>query len=192
MLAERLKDYQIILASGSPRRQELLRGLDIDFKIELRPIDEQFPEHLKGHEITDYLAELKASAFQDLHDNQLLITSDTIVWHNGKALNKPSDSAFAKAQLRTLSGSVHKVITSVCFTSQDRQKTIHDVTEVHFKKLSESEIEYYVENYHPMDKAGAYGVQEWIGYIGVKKLVGSYYNVMGLPLDKVYKVLQEW
>ena len=169
-----------------------MKGLDIDFEIEVRSVDEHFPDHLKGHQITDFLAELKASAFQNLQENDLLITSDTIVWHDGKALNKPIDHAFAKAQLRTLSGSIHEVITSVCFASIDRQKTIHDTTQVHFKELSDTEIDYYVDNYKPMDKAGAYGVQEWIGYIGVKQLVGSYYNVMGLPLDKVYDVLKEW
>jgi septum formation protein len=192
MLAEKFKHHTVILASGSPRRQELLRGLDIDFDIETRPVNEVYPDHLKGHEITDHLAKLKASAFENLAENEILITSDTIVWLNDKAMNKPRDIAFAKAQLQALSGSTHEVITSVCFTTHQRQQTIYDITEVQFKNLSTEEIDYYLDRYKPMDKAGAYGVQEWIGFIGVEKLTGSYFNVMGFPLHKVYEVLKQW
>ncbi|WP_405376751.1 Maf family nucleotide pyrophosphatase [Nonlabens sp. Asnod3-A02] len=193
MLANKFKDTEIILASQSPRRQELLKGLDIDFKIETRPVDEVYSDRLKGHEITDYLSILKASAFKnDLKENELLITSDTIVWFNDAPLEKPKSATHAREMLNSMSGDFHEVYTSVCFTTSQRQHVINDVTKVHFAPLSEEEIDYYVTNYKPFDKAGAYGVQDWLGYAAVTRLEGCYYNVMGLPLPKVYKFLKEF
>lgn len=189
MLKERLKKYNIILASGSPRRQSLLKELNIDFKIEVREIEESYSEKLQAAEITDYLSKLKASAFDDLSNNELLITSDTIVWKNNRAIGKPKNLEDAKKMLGGLSDGMHEVITSVCFTTTKFQRTINDVTKVYFKELSISEIDYYLKNYKPFDKAGSYGIQEWIGYIAITRLEGSYFNVMGLPIHKVYKVL---
>jgi septum formation protein len=192
MLANKFKDIDIILASQSPRRQELLKGLDIDFRIETRPVNEVYDASLKTHQITDYLALLKASVFKkDLEENQLLITSDTIVWYGNAALEKPKDTAHAKKMLSSLGGSIHEVYTSVCFTTANRQQVIHDVTKVHVSQLSDEEINYYVQKYQPFDKAGAYGIQDWLGYTSVTKIEGCYYNVMGLPLPMVYKFLKE-
>jgi len=191
MLKEFLKDYNIILASGSPRRQEFFKELGMDFSIEVREIEENFPQHLMRSEITDYLAELKASAFDDLSDNDVVITSDTIVWKDNKAIGKPKDFGDARRMLQNLSGEMHEVITSVCFTGKKFQKTINDTTKVWFKVLSDAEINYYLTKYKPFDKAGSYGVQEWIGYIAIDKLEGSYFNVMGLPTHLVYKALME-
>lgn len=191
MLKEKFKNTDIILASQSPRRQELLKGLDIDFKIETRPVDEVYPANLKGSEITDYLSLLKASAFKDdLKDHQLLITSDTIVWFKDAPLEKPKSEQHAIDMISSMSGNVHEVFTSVCFTSTKQQTVINDCTKVHFASLTTEEIEYYVKTYQPMDKAGAYGVQDWLGYAAVKKLEGCYYNVMGLPLPMVYGFLK--
>jgi septum formation protein len=193
MLAQKFKNTHIILGSQSPRRQELLKGLDIDFTIETRPVNEVYDEQLVAGEITAYLARLKATAFAgDLAANQLLITSDTIVWQRGNALEKPTSSAHAKSMLSQLSGASHEVYTSVCFTSTTKQQCITDCTTVYIKPLTTAEINYYIANYKPMDKAGAYGVQDWLGYVAVEKLVGCYYNVMGLPLPKVYDVLKEF
>jgi septum formation protein len=191
MLKESLKDFNLILASGSPRRQDFFRELGMDFSIEVREIEETYPDSLKGSEITDYLARLKATAFDDLHERDLVVTSDTIVWKDNIAIGKPKDFEEAKAMLKNLSSNMHEVITSVCFTSRDFQKTINDTTKVWFKELSEEEINYYLSNYKPYDKAGSYGVQEWIGYIAIEKLEGSYFNVMGLPTRLVYKSLLE-
>jgi septum formation protein len=191
MLADKFATTEIILASQSPRRQELLKGLDIDFKIETRPVDEVYSSDLKRQEITNYLSILKASAFKnDLKNNQLLITSDTIVWFNEEALGKPKNADHAKEILTSMSGHSHEVFTSVCFTTTQRQEVIYDLTKVYFAKLSEEEIDYYVRHYQPFDKAGAYGVQDWLGYAAVKRLEGCYYNVMGLPLPKVYEFLK--
>ncbi|MFD1293996.1 Maf-like protein [Lutibacter holmesii] len=190
MLSKKLKNKHIILASGSPRRQELLKGLDIDFSIKVKSIDEVYPQSLKAEEITNYLAELKAEAFDNLlKDNEIVITSDTIVWHQDKPLEKPKNEAQAIEMLQELSNKVHKVITSVCIKSNDKQKVFFDVTKVHFKALTNNEISYYVKKYKPFDKAGSYGIQEWIGFIGVTKLEGSYFNVMGLPVHKLYEEL---
>jgi septum formation protein len=191
MLKEFLKDYNIILASGSPRRQEFFKELGMDFSIEVREIEENFPQHLMRSEITDYLAKLKASAFDDLSNNDIVITSDTIVWKDDMAIGKPKDFSDARRMLQNLSGEMHEVITSVCFTGKKFQKTINDTTKVWFKVLSDAEINYYLTNYKPFDKAGSYGVQEWIGYIAIDKLEGSYFNVMGLPTRLVYKTLME-
>ena len=191
MLRAKLKDYKIILASGSPRRQDLFKNLDIDFSIDVREVDESYPPDLKGIEITDHLARLKATAFDTINSNEIIITSDTLVWKDGIAIGKPANLAEAKKMLRNLSGEMHEVITSVCFTVINFQKVIHDTTKVWFKTLTEDEIDYYLNAYNPLDKAGSYGVQEWIGYIGIDRLEGSYFNVMGLPTRLVYKTLME-
>lgn len=190
MLQNKLKQYKLILASGSPRRQQFFKDLELDFEIRLKEIEEIFPLELKADQITDYLAKLKANAFEgELNENEILITSDTIVWHNNKALGKPKDKEDAIAILKSLSNTTHDVITSVCFKTNLKTEVISETTKVTFNDLSDEAILYYIENYKPYDKAGAYGIQEWIGFIGVSKIEGSYANVMGLPVDKVYKYL---
>ncbi len=190
MLREKLINYNVILASGSPRRQQFLRDLDIDFEIRLREVEEIYPETLKEKEITEYLSKLKSDAFDgDLRPGDLLITSDTIVWFEEKALGKPKDYQDAFLMLQSLSGKTHMVITSVTFRTLDSIDTISETTYVTFNALNEEAIRYYLDNYHPFDKAGSYGIQEWIGFIGVSKIEGSYANVMGLPVDKVYQYL---
>ena len=191
MLKNKLRNYNVILASASPRRQFLLRELNIDFRVEVRSIDESYPAGLNPSEITDYLSQLKAAVFTNLEEKDILITSDTIVWHQDRVLGKPTDFKEAKVMLEALSGGMHEVVTSVCFTSKSFQKTITDITQVWFKQLSKEEIDYYVKTYKPLDKAGSYGIQEWIGYIGIEKIYGCYFNVMGLPLPLVYKTLTE-
>ena len=190
MLQDKLKHYKLILASGSPRRQQFFKDLELDFEIRLKEIEEIFPIELKADQITAYLAKLKASAFEgELNDTEILITSDTIVWHNNKALGKPKDKEDAFAILKSLSNSTHDVITSVCFKTNLKTEIITERTKVTFNELTDEAILYYIDNYKPYDKAGAYGIQEWIGFIGVSKIEGSYANVMGLPVDKVYKYL---
>ncbi|UFH34586.1 Maf-like protein [Flavobacterium acetivorans] len=190
MLKNKLKSYQLILASGSPRRQQFFKDLDLDFEIRLKEIEEIYPPELKGAEITNYLAELKANAFEgELKENEILITSDTIVWHNEEALGKPKDKQDAFEILKSLSNSTHDVITSVCFKTKSETTLLCETTKVTFNELSDDEILYYIDNYEPFDKAGAYGIQEWIGFIAVSKIEGSYANVMGMPVDKVYKYL---
>lgn len=190
MLSEKLKDYNIILASGSPRRHQFFKELDINFKVDVRPIEEVFPNHLKAEEITNYLAALKSEPFKaSLQEKDILITSDTIVWHNNEQLGKPKDAADAIKMLTKLSDSWHQVATSACFTSKNKQITESHITKVKFKALSLEEITYYVENYKPLDKAGAYGIQEWIGLIAIEEIIGSYPNVVGLPTHLVYKTL---
>ena len=190
MLREKLKNYKIILASGSPRRQQFFRDLDINFEIRLKEIEEIYPPNLTEEDITDYLAVLKSDAFEgELLENEILITSDTLVWHDNKALGKPIDYDDALKMLQSLSGRTHKVITSVCFKRKDKSEVISETTWVTFNSLSEAEIRYYLDRYKPFDKAGSYGIQEWIGFIGVAKIEGSYANVMGLPVDKVYQYL---
>jgi septum formation protein len=189
MLKQKLKDYHVILASGSPRRQQFFKDLDIDFTIQLKEIEEIYPEELKGAEITDYLADLKSKAFTNLQERDLLITSDTIVWLEEKALGKPKDAKEAFKMLSALSGKKHEVITSVSIKSISFQKMIHAITTVSFKQLSTDEIQYYINKYKPFDKAGGYGIQEWIGFIGIDKIEGSYFNVVGLPVHKLYKEL---
>lgn len=186
MLKEKLKNYHIILASGSPRRQQFFKDLDIDFTIDVKKVDEIYPDTLKGTEITDYLADLKSKAYH-LSEKDLLITSDTIVWLNDEALGKPKDAADAFTMLRKLSGKKHEVITSISIKNTHFQKIINDVTTVSFKELSDEEINYYIKNYKPFDKAGAYGIQEWIGFIAIDKIEGSYFNVVGLPVHKLYQ-----
>ncbi len=192
MLKEKLKKYTIILASGSPRRQQFFRDLDIDFEIRLKEIEEIFPPNLIEEDITDYLAVLKSDAFEgDLVENDILITSDTIVWHKNKALGKPKDYDDAFQMLQSLSNATHKVITSVCFKTKHKTEVLSETTKVTFHLLSDDEIHYYLKEYSPFDKAGSYGIQEWIGYIGVAKIEGSYPNVMGMPMDKVYHYLNQ-
>lgn len=191
MLKEKLKNYNIILASGSPRRQQFFNDLDINFTINVKKVDEHYPSDLKGIEITEYLSKLKVAAFTAITENELIITSDTIVWKENKAIEKPSNFEEAKKMLQSLSNTKHQVITSVCFTSKNFQKMVTDTTQVWFKKLSNQEIDYYLTHYKPYDKAGSYGIQEWIGYIGIEKIEGSYFNVMGLPTHLVYKTLME-
>ena len=190
MLNEKLKKHRIILASGSPRRQEFFKNLGLDFEIQLKPVKEEYPPRLTHFEISNYLAELKALPFKkQLLPNDILITSDTIVWNDNTALGKPRDADDAFRILKSLSNQTHEVITSVCFTSTNFEKTLHDITKVSFKELSDEEILFYIKTYKPFDKAGAYGIQEWIGQIGVTKIEGSYFNVMGLPVHLVYKTL---
>lgn len=190
MLREKLRGYKVILASGSPRRQQYLRELDIDFEIRLKDVEEIYPPELQGSEITDFLAELKAQAMTDsLSDDEILITSDTIVWHEGKALGKPADHEDAFTMLQSLSGKTHEVITSVCIKNAGNSETFNETTKVTFNKLSDEEIKYYLDNYRPYDKAGAYGIQEWIGLVAIARIEGSYATVVGLPVDRVYQSL---
>jgi len=183
---------KIILASGSPRRQQFLKELELDFEIQLKSVDEIYPEGLKGSEITDFLAVLKAEAFKNsIQEKEVVITSDTIVWHKKKALGKPRNETEAKQMILSLSNDWHEVISSVCFTTMHKQITKHYVTKVHFKMLTEQEVNHYVLRYKPLDKAGAYGIQEWIGLIGIDKIEGSYFNVVGLPTHLVYETLNE-
>jgi len=189
MLQKLLSKYTIVLASGSPRRQAFFKELEIPVKIDVRKVDEVYPKHLQKEEITNYLAQLKAKAFTSIEDNTIVITSDTIVWHKGKALEKPKNEEEAYEMLQTLSGKKHKVITSVCFTNKHFQKTLHSTTKVWVKPLLDSEIKHYIQHYNPYDKAGSYGIQEWFGYIAISKIKGSFFNVMGLPTHLVYKTL---
>ncbi|PQJ81680.1 Maf family nucleotide pyrophosphatase [Polaribacter glomeratus] len=189
MLREKLKNYNLILASASPRRQQFFKDLDIDFTIQLKQVDEVYPQELKRSEITDYLADLKSKAFTDLSEKDLLFTSDTIVWLENKALGKPKDKQDAFNMLRALSGKRHDVITSISIKSKHFQKIVNDTTIVTFKEITDEEIKYYIKNYIPLDKAGAYGIQEWIGFIAIEKIEGSYFNVVGLPVHKLYEEL---
>lgn len=186
-------DYHIILASNSPRRRELLSGLGLDYEVRTLPgIDESYPDTLSGEEIPVYISSQKASAYLDaLKENELLITADTIVWLDGRVLGKPSDEEEACQMLRALSGKTHQVITGVTLATTSFQKSFASVSQVTFASLTEEEIKYYVTHYHPMDKAGSYGVQEWIGFIGVERIEGSYFNVMGLPVQRLYRELKE-
>lgn len=183
---------KLILSSNSPRRKELLAGLDIPFEVRVvEGIDESYPESLPTEEIAAYIAEKKANAYQVV-DDEVLITADTIVVLDNQVLGKPADAEEARAMLRLLSGKTHLVITGVCLKGYDKQRVFSVTSEVIFKELSEGEINYYVDNYKPFDKAGAYGIQEWIGYIGVTGLKGSYFNVMGLPVQRIYEELSHF
>lgn len=190
MLNDKLKDYNIILASASPRRHAFLKSMNIDFEVRLHPVEEVYPSNLKGTEITDYLAILKAQAFKNqLKEKDILITSDTIVWLDGKAVEKPKDKDDAFIMISSLSNKTHEVMTSICFTQSTQQKVVNTTTKVTFKALSDDEIWYYVNTYKPLDKAGAYGIQEWIGAIGITNIEGSYNNVVGLPTHLLYETL---
>lgn len=188
-----LPDYNYILSSKSPRRQELLRSLGVDFQVILKEIEEDYPEVLYKEQIPVFLAKLKAKHFlNDLKENDLLITADTIVWFNDEVLGKPENETEAIKTLQKLSGHEHQVISGVCLTSVQKQKSFYSVTNVQFKQLSLNEIEYYVSEFKPFDKAGAYGIQEWIGYIGITHIEGSFYNVMGLPIQQLYTEIQKF
>lgn len=190
MLNEKLKDYNIILASASPRRHAFLKSMNIDFEVRLHPVDEVYPDTLKGTEITDYLAKLKAEAFKrQLKEKDILITSDTIVWLDNKPVEKPKDKDDAFRMIKSLSNKTHEVMTSICFTQSTQQKIVNTITKVTFKALTDDEIWYYVNTYEPLDKAGAYGIQEWIGAIGITNIEGSYNNVVGLPTHLLYETL---
>lgn len=191
LLQDRLKDYRLILASGSPRRQNFFKAMGFEFELDVRPVNEVYSSDLKREQITNYLAKLKADAFTDLQDKEIVMTSDTIVWFNDKPMEKAADRDEAIAMLQALSGNYHEVFTSVCFTTKERQIIDHDRVKVWFNELSTEEIEHYVDHYKPFDKAGSYGIQDWLGYIGVPKIEGSFFTVMGLPTHLVYKALNE-
>jgi len=192
-MLDHLKNYHIILASQSPRRQELLRGLNIPFEVKVIEVEETYPKGLVGVDIPMYLSEKKANAFNGLMDETtMLITADTIVWHEGKVFGKPTDRKNATAMLKALSGKTHQVITGVCISTLQKRKVFSVISEVRFASLNSSEIEYYLDNYQPYDKAGSYGVQEWIGFVGVEFIEGSYFNVMGLPIQRLYNELKNW
>ena len=185
--------FNIILGSSSPRRNELLKSLGFDFVINPSNADEDYPLNLKGHEIPVFLAKKKASSFNGvLTETDLLITADTIVWCEGEIFNKPINFEEGKLMLQTLSGKMHEVFTAVCLKSANKQIIFYDATKVYFKKFTNEEIEYYLNKYKPYDKAGSYGVQEWIGYIGIEKIEGSFYNVMGLPVKKLHEELMKF
>lgn len=188
-----MKPFNIILGSQSPRRRELMAGLDIPFTCVTIDADESYPQDLQAGDIPLYISRAKARAYINfLQENDLLITSDTIVWLNGEMLGKPTDEADARAMLARLSGRTHEVYTAVCFVDRNGElDTLVDCTKVTFKTLSKEEIDYYVSKYRPLDKAGGYGVQEWIGYVGVTKMDGSYFNVMGFPICRVYETLSQ-
>lgn len=192
MLREKLKDTRLILASGSPRRQQFFSELDVDFEIRLKEVEEIFPPELQAEEITNYLAILKANAFEsELVKGDLLVTSDTIVWHKGNCLGKPKSKEDAVDMITSLSGSTHEVITSICFKTVDYTEVVFEKTKVTFELLNKEAIDYYVEKYHPFDKAGSYAIQEWIGSVGISKIEGSYTNVVGMPMHLVYQKLMQ-
>lgn len=192
-MLDNLKKYHIILASNSPRRRELLSGLGVDYEVRTLPgVDESYPDTLSGEDIPVYISREKAAAYlPSIAPDELIITADTIVWLDGRVLGKPADEADACRMLRELSGRTHQVITGVTLSTAAFQKSFAVTSEVEFAPLTEEEIMYYVDHYRPLDKAGAYGVQEWIGFIGVRRLSGSYFNVMGLPIQRLYQELKE-
>lgn len=191
-MLDNLKKYRIILASNSPRRKELLSGLGVEYEIRTLPdVDESYPDALQGGDIPLYIAREKAAAYRELlKPDELMITADTIVWLDGRVLGKPRDREDALQMLRDMSGRTHEVFTGVCLTTTVWQRSFTSQTEVRFAALTEDEIEWYVDKYQPMDKAGAYGVQEWIGYVGVEYIAGSYFNIMGLPVQRLYRELK--
>ena len=191
-MLDNLKKYKIILASASPRRRELLAGLDVDFEVRALPdVDESFPADLQAGDIPLYISKKKADAYRpSMADDELVITADTIVWLDGKALGKPADEKEAFAMVRNMSGKTHSVFTGVTITTKSVQRCFVAQSDVTFANLADDEIEYYIAKYKPMDKAGAYGAQEWIGYIGMSNIVGSYFNVMGLPVQRLYSELK--
>lgn len=192
IMLDNLKEYKIILASNSPRRKELLGGLGITYEVKTLPdIDESYPEGLDAEEIPLHIARNKADAYRSMmQPNELIVTADTIVWLDGMVLGKPKDETDACRMLRCLSGKTHQVVTGVCLTTLEKQRCFATVTDVTFAELTEEEINYYVSRYRPLDKAGAYGIQEWIGYIGVQNISGSYFNVVGLPIQRLYTELK--
>lgn len=188
-----LKGYKLVLASQSPRRRELLKGLDMEFSTCSVDADESFPAELKGADAVQYICKAKANAYKPLlNNNTIAITADTVVILDDKIIGKPKSYEEAFSMIRSLSGRVHEVITAVCIFSKEKCKEFYASTEVHFSDITDEEIEYYIAKYKPFDKAGSYGVQEWIGYIGIEKIVGSYFNVMGLPVKRLYDELKEF
>lgn len=190
---ENIQHYKIVLSSNSPRRRELLSGLNLEYTVRVLPdIDESYPDTLKGEEIPMYISREKAKAYRNsMAEDELIITADTVVCINEKVLGKPRTQEEAKEMLRELSGKTHQVITGVCLMTCGLQRTFSATTQVTFDVLTEDEIEFYVEKFRPLDKAGAYGVQEWIGFVGVSRLEGSYFNVMGLPVQRLYQELKK-
>jgi len=190
MIFQELKKYKFILASKSPRRQYLLKELGLDFEVSTKEVDESFSNELKAQDIPLFLCNKKAEAFVgDIDENTIVITADTIVWIENQVLNKPENYEDAVRMLKMLSGKKHEVYTGVCLKSKHKTKSFYALTNVYFKELTDNEIEYYIKNYNPYDKAGSYGAQEWIGYIAVKKIEGTYFNVMGLPVHELYEEL---
>jgi septum formation protein len=193
MIIDKLNDFNIILASRSPRRQQLLRELGLKFDVVIKEYEEIYPEDLTGEEIARYIAHEKAASFKDgLSDNEIVIAADTIVWCNNKVLGKPLDREDAKRILKEISGNTHEVITGVSLLSKSKELTFSDSTKVTFEALSEEEICYYIDKYGPFDKAGAYGIQEWIGILACSHIDGSYFNVVGLPVQRLYAELQRF
>lgn len=188
------RDYHIILASNSPRRKELLAGIDVNFDVRVIPdIDESYPASLPTKDIAEYISRKKAAVYrQQMAADELIITADTIVVLDSEVMGKPHDEADASRMLRELSGRTHQVITGVTLTTTDRQQSFSVETDVTFKSLTDEEINYYIQHYKPFDKAGAYGIQEWIGHIGVTAMKGSYFNVMGLPVQRIYEALRQF
>lgn len=192
-MLDNLKKFRIVLGSASPRRQELLKGINIPFDVITKEVDESYPISMSGVDIPMFIAEKKANAFHDMMtDDLLLITADTIVLLDGVVMGKPVNQEDARKMLQRLSGKTHQVITGVCITSSLRRRTFHTISEVRFARLNEEEIAYYLQAYAPYDKAGAYGIQEWIGFIGVEQITGSYFNVVGLPIQRLYNELKRW
>lgn len=189
LLHKLLEDKKIILASNSPRRKQFLSDLGISFEVKPSNVDETYPKNLKHAEITDFIAQIKASAFNNLAENEIVITSDTLVWNGNLVLGKPKNVENAFEIIKGLSNKTHEVISSVCIKSKHKSKTFNAITFVTFSELTDEEIEYYIHNFKPFDKAGAYGIQEWIGLIGIKEIKGSYTNVVGLPMEKLYHEL---
>ena len=194
MLLDKIKNYKIILGSQSPRRQYLLKELGIGFTVEvLNGIDESYPDNLFYDQIPVYLATHKAQHYTNLLDRKtILITADTIVWLDNEVINKPKDRADAVVILKKLSGKKHEVLTGICIKTEGKEVSFCNKTDVYFRTLSDNEINYYIDNFRPYDKAGAYGIQEWIGYAGIEKIEGSYFNVMGLPVQELYQKLSEF
>jgi len=189
LLHQQLDKYKLILASQSPRRKALLKGLDLTFEVRLIPnLDESFPASMNGAEVPVFLAQKKAEAYA-LTDNEILITADTVVLLDNEVLNKPTDIEHARELVGKLSGRKHEVVTGVCLRSINKQYSFSASSLVYFATLSKEEIDFYIEKYKPLDKAGAYGVQEWIGYAAIERIEGSYFNVMGLPVQQLYKEL---
>ncbi|WP_165352974.1 Maf family nucleotide pyrophosphatase [Flavobacterium dauae] len=192
ILQEKYNNYQIILASNSPRRKQFLSDLGLTFNVKPANVNEEYPSHLQGKDIALYIAQQKASVFNNLDTNEVVITCDTIVWINDEALGKPKNSTDAKKMLQKLSGKTHEVISAVCIKSNQKEHLFYDVTQVTFNTLNSLDIDYYVDTFKPFDKAGSYGIQEWIGLIGIEKINGSYTNVVGMPMEKLYKELIKW
>lgn len=186
-----LHKYKIILASQSPRRQELMQGLNIPFEVQTIDVEENYPEELSGAAIPEYLAGIKAGAY-GLDESTMIITADTIVWIDGEVLGKPHDKKEAQLMLNTLSGKIHEVITGVCIKTATKQQIFSVSSKVRFAELTSEEIDFYIDRFQPYDKAGAYGIQEWIGYIAVEYIEGSFYNIMGLPIQRLYSELKKW